>query len=63
MFDADGNMVDCEKELSDLGLMQQLRASNFTYGEICERLEFDGVVSRSGKPYARSFIGKLLKGE
>ena len=62
-FDADGNMVDSEKEISDFGLMQQLRTSNFTYGEICERLEFDGIISRSGKPYSRSFIGKLLKGE
>jgi site-specific DNA recombinase len=63
MFDADGNMVDCNQELEDFEDMKFLRSKNKTYGEICERLESEGIVSRSGKPYARSFIGKLLKGE
>lgn len=63
MYDADNNMVDCEKEIKDLEWMRCLRKDDYTFEQIADMMKAKQVLNRSGKPYGRSFIGRLLKGE
>lgn len=60
--DADGNLVENQRELDALSLMKRLRAEGRSYREIGRFLEELGVPARCGNPWTATTISRIVGG-